>query len=156
LRQRAADAIAASLQANDTNMASVDLHYLSQVTELMKERVNTYLEIPTEGYYFFEHPKVYDPQVLAGKWTDKSAAILIALRTYLHSIGAWNKSQLDSSIKEHIKVSGWGIGQVFPLLRLALAGSLQGPDLFAMMELLGQEETIHRIELLLNSMNEAS
>jgi glutamyl-tRNA synthetase len=154
-RQRSAEAIAQSLIKVDLAMSYVNSSYLCKVSDLMKERVTTFREIPSEGYYFFEPPRTYDPQVLASKWTEKSAEILVSLTSFLETDFEWKGIDLDQLVKNHLKENGWAIGQVFPLLRLALAGSLQGPDLFAMMELIGREKTIERINLLLNFVNKA-
>ena len=39
-----------------------------------------------------------------------------------------------------------GFGQVFPLFRLALAGTMQGPAVFDIMELLGRDEVLIRLK----------
>jgi glutamyl-tRNA synthetase len=37
-------------------------------------------------------------------------------------------------------------GEIFPLIRVLLAGQKQGPPMFEMMELLGKEVTIQRLQ----------
>ena len=41
-----------------------------------------------------------------------------------------------------------GFGQTMKTLRLALVGSLKGPDLFKIIEIIGADETIKRINNL--------
>jgi glutamyl-tRNA synthetase len=41
-------------------------------------------------------------------------------------------------------------GNIMKTLRLCLVGNLSGPDLFKIIELIGPEETLHRIECLTN------
>ena len=38
-----------------------------------------------------------------------------------------------------------GFGAVLPILRVAVSGSVQGPDAFEMVALVGQEETVSRL-----------
>jgi glutamyl/glutaminyl-tRNA synthetase len=38
------------------------------------------------------------------------------------------------------------MGQVMPILRLALAGSMQGPAVYEMMAVLGRERTVGRLK----------
>jgi glutamyl-tRNA synthetase len=42
------------------------------------------------------------------------------------------------------------MGEVMPVLRLALAGTMQGPTIFDMMALLGKEKSVARIKKSLN------
>ena len=41
-------------------------------------------------------------------------------------------------------------GNIMKALRLCIVGSLSGPDLFKIMDIIGPEETLHRIESLIN------
>ena len=40
------------------------------------------------------------------------------------------------------------MGNIMPILRAALTGKTQGPDVFAIAEILGKEKTLQRIEKL--------
>jgi len=42
--------------------------------------------------------------------------------------------------------SGMGFGAVLPILRIATSGTMKGPDVFAMMSLLGKEEVVSRLQ----------
>ena len=41
-------------------------------------------------------------------------------------------------------------GNIMKTLRLCIVGSLSGPDLFKIIDIIGPEETLHRIESLIN------
>ena len=41
-------------------------------------------------------------------------------------------------------------GNIMKTLRLCIVGSLSGPDLFKIMDIIGPEETFNRIESLIN------
>ena len=45
---------------------------------------------------------------------------------------------------------GISFGNIMKSLRLSLVGNLSGPDLFKIIEIIGPEETLHRIESLTN------
>ena len=38
-----------------------------------------------------------------------------------------------------------GFGQVLPILRLAMSGTMKGPGIFEVMELLGKEKALERL-----------
>lgn len=44
-----------------------------------------------------------------------------------------------------------GFGQVMPPLRLALVGELKGPHVFDIIEVIGKEETLRRLDALLSA-----
>ncbi len=57
---------------------------------------------------------------------------------------------LQTNLKGWITDSNIGFGKVMMPLRLALVGALQGPDVFDIMFMIGKNETIKRIEALIN------
>ena len=54
-------------------------------------------------------------------------------------------------IKNHIETCGFGFGEVLKPIRLALCGSLTGPSLFDLIELIGIEESIFRLNHFINN-----
>ena len=63
----------------------------------------------------------------------------------LRSLTAYDRDKIEQTVKSYATDSGLGAGGLFPLLRLAVSGTLQGPDLFTMMALMGADEINNRI-----------
>ena len=57
---------------------------------------------------------------------------------------------LQSKIKGWITDNEIGFGKVMMPLRLALVGELKGPDVFDIMFMIGKNESVNRIDALLN------
>ena len=55
---------------------------------------------------------------------------------------------IETQIKDFITQNNLGLGQVMPLIRLSLVGEMKGPDVFSIIAILGREETIHRLQYL--------
>ena len=53
---------------------------------------------------------------------------------------------LETFTKEYIEKNGLSFGALFPGLRLGLSGSLKGPSIFDMMEILGKDKSIARLK----------
>jgi glutamyl-tRNA synthetase len=53
---------------------------------------------------------------------------------------------LSAAIKGWITSQEIGFGKVMMPLRLALVGSLMGPDVFEIASMIGKDETVNRIE----------
>ena len=91
-------------------------------------------------------PLLYDQKVLQKLNQPEALIILNFCKLHVGSSeeGSVIKEGLFNSSAEN-KIS---FGQTMKTLRLALAGSLKGPDLFKMIEIIGAEETIKRIDKL--------
>ena len=119
---------------------------LEEIIALIKERLNLLSDIQKEIGVFMHEPSDYDQKVL--QKLNQPEALIILNFCKLH-VGS---SEEGSVIKEGLFKSSAenkiSFGQTMKTLRLALAGSLKGPDLFKMIEIIGAEETIKRINKL--------
>jgi glutamyl-tRNA synthetase len=129
---------------------NTDRKFLNGFVGMMKERVERTTEFISSGYYFFERPSSYDEKMIRKKFKADNIA---AFRDICKII-AENPTGLQDKIKNYITDNGYGFGQILPILRIAITGSMQGPDLFEMMELLGQSESEERILLFLEKYSE--
>jgi len=119
---------------------------LEEIVALIKERLNLLSDIQKEIGVFMHEPSDYDQKVLQKLNPSEALIILNFCKLHVGSSedGSMIKEGLFSSSAEN-KIS---FGQTMKTLRLALAGSLKGPDLFKMIEIIGAEETIKRIDKL--------
>jgi glutamyl-tRNA synthetase len=122
----------------------VSVEYVAQVCGLMKERVHKTHEIVTAGRFFFERPHSYEMEMVQKKYRAE-------LRLHLESIaGRLHKDDVqpaETLIKEYMQECTLKPGDIMPLLRIAITGSMQGPDLMKSIELLGRKEAAERIVL---------
>ena len=119
---------------------------LEEIIDLIKERLNLLSDIQKEIGVFMHEPSDYDQKVLQKLNQPETLIILNFCKLHVGSSeeGSVIKEGLFNSSAEN-KIS---FGQTMKTLRLALAGSLKGPDLFKMIEIIGAEETIKRINKL--------
>ena len=119
---------------------------LEEIIALIKERLNLLSDIQKEIGVFMHEPSDYDQKVLQKLNQPETLIILNFCKLHVGSSedGYLIKESLFNSSAEN-KIS---FGQTMKTLRLALAGSLKGPDLFKMIEIIGAEETIKRINKL--------
>ena len=60
--------------------------------------------------------------------------------------GDFRAEVIEGKVKSWIDENELGMGQVMTPLRLALVGAPKGPGVFDIMEVLGKDETIKRIQ----------
>jgi glutamyl/glutaminyl-tRNA synthetase len=112
----------------------------------MKERATYIGDLLEMGYYFFEDIKTYDNETIKKKYNKESRAKLNGLINILNDVSDFKTLNLESIVKQFAADNGIKTGELMPVLRLALAGTMQGPPVFDMMNLLGKERSIARLE----------
>ena len=119
---------------------------VTKITSLIKERANFVSDFWELSDYFFEAPTTYDEKAVKN-WKEETPNLMKALIVELEKISDFNASALEENIKPWLLEN-----KVMPVLRLCLVGALKGIDLFQLMEILGKEETIKRIEKAVESL----
>ncbi len=122
-----------------------DLPYLEQVVALLKKRVSLLKEFIEEGYYLFEPVRTYDDESIRQKWSPTLQPALEALAEALPRITPFDAHAIEAAVKQLLQEFQVKPGQILPLLRLALIGTVNGPGVFETMALFGLEETLLRL-----------
>jgi glutamyl-tRNA synthetase len=136
--------------ADQKNYGVTDV-FLEQVAGLMKERVTFVSDFVEESYYLFEPVRAYDEDTLAKRWKPELADVLTNLNQTLGAQADFSATALEAAVKEFCAAQGLKPGDLMPLLRIALAGTMKGPAVFDMAAVLGKAETTARIERFVES-----
>lgn len=127
--------------------------YLEQVAGLMKERVTFLPDFTDQGYYLFEPVRTYDEEQIAKKWRPELQDAWQALIDRWKTVQSFEADALDALTKTILQEKSLKAGDILPLLRIALAGTVKGPAVFDMAHVLGQEETVSRLSTALHVFN---
>jgi len=120
---------------------------LSRIIGLVKERVSFVKELWGQTAFFFSAPQTYDPKVVKKRWKGEIPAFLQNLAELFDNFDdAWQAQTIKDKVSQRIQENQINFGGVMNSLRLALVGGSFGPDLFTIMEILGQEEVSKRIK----------
>ncbi|MDF7812403.1 glutamate--tRNA ligase [Hymenobacter sp. YC55] len=117
-----------------------------QIAALVKERATFPADLAREAQLFFHRPTSYDEQVISKKWNAQVAGALAAYAQELPSAADTSPEGLKALLTQVVESQGMKIGQVLQVLRVAVTGITAGPDLMAVMSILGAQETAERIE----------
>ncbi|HMO39765.1 MAG TPA: glutamate--tRNA ligase [Saprospiraceae bacterium] len=122
--------------------------FLESFCTLLRERVTLLPEFWEKGAFFFTEPKEYDAKNVQKRWDATTRNLFEQLTDTLRAIAdnQWSEPRVHQTVQEFMDQHELKPGALFPLLRIALAGSTQGPALFGMMELLGKSKTIARLD----------
>jgi glutamyl/glutaminyl-tRNA synthetase len=116
----------------------------------MKERATFPKDIYENGKFFFKAPISYDEKASKKAWNEETSAVLGELSENLTAT-EFSSEILKQAVHDFAENKGLGMGKVMMPLRLALVGELKGPDVPDIMELIGKEETISRINNAINN-----
>lgn len=122
-----------------------DTAYVEEFCRLMKERATFTNDLLEMGYYFFEDVKTFDVETIKKKYNKDNRARFNAITDLVSSANVFTATELEKAVKEYAAANSIKIGEIMPVLRLALAGTMQGPPVFDMMALLGKDKTTARL-----------
>ncbi|HET6991069.1 MAG TPA: glutamate--tRNA ligase, partial [Bacteroidia bacterium] len=147
LRKHSDDELATQLSANlKLDPEKIGAKFLIDVCRLMKEKVFFVNEIYEQGKYFFEEPAVYDDAVIKKRLNDDSKKFIAAVKDSFEKISSWKAHDLEADFKKTAEATGTNPGSVMQLFRVCVSGAAGGPVLFEMVELLGKETILKRLE----------
>ncbi|HEX2395581.1 MAG TPA: glutamate--tRNA ligase, partial [Bacteroidales bacterium] len=124
----------------------VKLDYLKKVAGLIKERLTFPQDFWDQAFYFFEAPSSYDMQMAKKIWKEDTAGNLEAVLLLLKKASAFTSASLEKLVNSYLEQNKLGFGKIATPLRLLIVGSGMGPHLFEIMDMIGKEETLKRIE----------
>nr|MBP6551105.1 glutamate--tRNA ligase [Flavobacterium sp.] len=118
---------------------------LEKIVSLIKERANFVSEFWDLSDFFFVAPTAYDEKARKN-WKEETPALMQELISVLSEITDFTSLNIETIVKDWMTKNEIGMGKVMQPFRLSLVGALKGPHLFDIVELIGKEETIKRIE----------
>ncbi len=132
----------------DSISRPLDFDYTSHVLSLEQERLRTLGEAAHAVSFFYSDDLAYDTALLIQKGMDaeRTKAALTSAQKLLAGLGHWDHSTLEIPMRELAVELGLKTGQLFGSIRVAISGRIATPPLFQMMEVLGRERTLLRIE----------
>ena len=123
----------------------VESDQLAKAIGLVKERANFVKDLWSQLDFFFKRPETYDPKAVKKRWKAASFDQMTELKSLLEGISDFSSENTETVVKSWIEEKEYGMGMVMNAFRLLVVGALKGPHLFDIIELIGQEETLERI-----------
>ena len=119
----------------------------------MKERITFPKDLWEHGKFLFYAPTTFDESVAAKKWNDDAVKVLNAYKSEIAKLPTFDGVIAKSTLEKVTGDLGIGIGKILQAVRLSITGAGAGPDLMMVMEIIGKEEVIKRIDYALKTLN---
>jgi glutamyl-tRNA synthetase len=120
--------------------------YLLGVIRLFKDRSKRVTEIADNAVYFFKDPDDYEPKAVQKHFKPETVLVLRELMENIGSLASFGAKQLDALYHDYAARTGISVGELVHPTRLAVSGVSFGPGLFEMMELLGKDAVMRRMD----------
>ncbi|NLL61611.1 MAG: glutamate--tRNA ligase [Candidatus Atribacteria bacterium] len=120
--------------------------WLEKIVSLMKTRVKNFRQFLEYGDYFFKEDFVTDENAEQILKQNGVKNILKNLVKGLQELDSWDEGSIETKVREiatQLNIKG---RQIIHPTRAALSGKTVGPSLFALMEVLGKDKNIKRLE----------
>lgn len=118
----------------------------TKIASIMKERVTFPKDFWEQGKFFFFAPEKYDEGVVSKKWNDDVVKVLSAYRDALSRLSSISANEAKETLEKVTAALSIPTGKILQALRVAITGAGGGPDLMMIMEIIGKDEVISRID----------
>ena len=125
-----------------------DPAYFRAALSIVKEKIKLGRELPEWMGYFFREDFEFDPAAVKKVFTPEGLAHLAALRERLATLDETNFSSatLEAEFKALAAVRGQKVGALIHPARLAVSGRSVGPSLYHLLEVLGRDRVLSRLD----------
>jgi glutamyl-tRNA synthetase len=128
----------------DTNQFSVD--YVKAALDTCKGKIKTFSELPAYGGFYFKTEVSYDPEAAKKSFVPENKPRLEKLREAFARSEPFNAATLEATLKAVATELGVKAGVLVHPVRLACTGNSSGPSLYHLLEVLGKEKVLGRID----------
>jgi glutamyl-tRNA synthetase len=142
---------AASLASSGVVLDDYSEQYVRAALETCEGKVNTFDELPAYCGFYFTDDFEYDSQAAAKQFTPENKPRLKAVRDSLSSLDEFHVAQIEAALKSTAAKLGVKLGAIVHPTRLAITGSTVGPSLYHLLDVLGKEKVLARIDRALST-----
>lgn len=140
------DLAVAELKSSGVKLDSFPAKYVHDALQTCKGKINTFDELPAYCGFYFTDSFDYNPEGIAKHFTAENKPRLEAVRDALRGVTKFDVAEIEVALKSTAAKLGVKVGVIVHPTRLAVTGSNVGPSLYHLLEVLGKEKVIARID----------
>src|SRR5512138_2089771 len=118
---------------------------LRHVCAVARERARTFGEYVEQFRYFYA-PIQLDPKAKAKFLTPETRPILEAIRAGIAALPSMETAPLEALFQAEAQRRGLGLGKIAQPVRVALTGGTASPGMYDVVQILGKDETLRRLD----------
>ncbi|HBA85435.1 MAG TPA: glutamate--tRNA ligase [Verrucomicrobia bacterium] len=125
----------------------ISADYFDQVLNVMGERIRLFTDVADQAGYFFTDNYPYDEKSVQKRLKKEGASeSLAAIREAFAGLEVFTAESTDKALHAVAEQKGIHPGELVHPVRVAVSGTAAGPSLFPMLEVLGKNRVLARID----------
>lgn len=120
--------------------------YVRAALETCKGKFKLFSELPAYCGFYFIDDFAYNPEGVAKHFVPENKPKLLAVREAFATLEQFDAANLETRLKATAAELGVKVGVLVHPTRLAVTGSNAGPSLYHLLEILGQEKVLARLD----------
>jgi glutamyl-tRNA synthetase len=145
------DLALAKLKSSGVKLDDFPEKYVRDALQTCKGKINTFDELPAYCGFYFTDNYEYNPEGVAKHFTVENEPKLKAVRDALSALKKFEVAEIEGTLKSTAANLGVKVGAIVHPTRLAVTGSNVGPSLYHLLEVLGKEKVVARIDRALST-----
>lgn len=141
----------ARLKSSGVKVEEYPEQYVRAALQTCKGKINTFDELPAYCGFYFTDDFNYDPQSAAKHFIPENKPRLEAVRESLSALEKFDVGEIEAALRSTAAKLGIKLGAIVHPTRLAATGSNVGPSLYHLLEVLGKERVLVRIDRALST-----
>lgn len=133
----------------DTN--ALPVAYVKAALDTCRGKIKTFSELPAYAGFYFREEIAYDPEAAKKSFVPENKPRVEKLRDAFSKLATFDAASLEAALKAIAAELGVKAGVLVHPVRLACTGNPSGPSLYHLLEVIGKEKTMARIERALVS-----
>ncbi|HBU05374.1 MAG TPA: glutamate--tRNA ligase [Nitrospiraceae bacterium] len=124
----------------------IDRKWLSKAIKTLQERAKTLVELANSLRYYIAEDVQYDEKAKTKFLNEKSMPYLKEVKEGIESISDFSALELEKVFKSIVEKHGIKLGALAQPVRVAMTGGTESPGIFEVLEVLGKEKTLRRLD----------
>ncbi|NJD55176.1 MAG: glutamate--tRNA ligase [Nitrospirae bacterium] len=129
----------------------LDMVWLGRAVKTLQERAKTLVELAASLRYYISDDIGFQEKAKEKFLTEKSLPLLRDLRNSLVSLTDFSHAGLEPVFKAVVEAHGVKLGALAQPVRVAVTGGTESPGIYEVLEVLGKERTLKRLDTAISS-----
>jgi len=133
-----------------------DSAWLEKMVATLQPRAKTLVELVDTAHFYLSNDIAMDPKARAKFLAPNIQPVLANLRERLAELQTWELTAIQGAFEKVMGESHLALGKIAQPVRVALTGGTASPGIFEVMEVLGRDRTLSRLDQALTLVGESS
>src|SRR5438270_7035631 len=141
-----------ALERAGFDLSKFSADYVRAALDTCKGKFRIFNELPAYGGFYFREDFEYNAEGVAKHFVAENKPRLEAVRAAFAGLENFDAANLEASLKATAASLALKVGALVHPTRLAVTGSNAGPSLYHLLEILGKEKVLARLDRALKQM----